>query len=202
MRALLAIALLGFALLPVTGRADGAPERFSFSFTTTKGTMRFECPSGWSPLGAKRLHELITAGFFSDVAFFRVITGFVAQFGISGDPAIAAQWKSATIADDPVVASNVAGTLTYATAGPNTRTTQLFINLVDNPRLDKLGFSPVCRTADAESLGVARALYAGYGDGPPKGTGPDQDLITAQGNAYLKARYPKLDYVLSAELKP
>jgi cyclophilin family peptidyl-prolyl cis-trans isomerase len=134
------------------------------------------------------------------VAFFRVIGSFVAQFGISGDPATAAKWENATIADDPVVASNVAGTLTYADGGPATRTTQLFINLVDNPRLDSQGFSPVCKLADASGLEVAKKLYTGYGDGPPYGTGPDQDQITQLGNSYLKANFPKLDYILSASL--
>ncbi len=161
--------------------------------------MQFECPQGWAPLGEARLYELVTSGFFREVAFFRVIERFVAQFGISGEPAIAATWENANLTDDPVVASNVAGTLTYADAGPNTRTTQLFINLVDNVRLDKLGFSPICKMVDADSLAVAKKFYTGYGEGPD-GSGPDQDLITKQGNAYLKANYPKLDYVLSANL--
>src|SRR6185312_8282899 len=108
--------------------------------------------AGWSPNGEQRLYELVTDGFFKDIAFFRVLTGFVAQFGISGDPATAAKWENATINDDPVVASNVAGTLTFATAGPNTRTTQLFINLADNTRLDADGFSPVCKITNAEGL--------------------------------------------------
>lgn len=193
----------GFLFLFVvagTVSAEPVPRRFALSFHTTQGTMRFECPEGWSPLGAERLRELVRSGFFTDVAFFRVVEGFVAQFGISGDPAISAKWAEAVIEDDPVVASNLAGTLSYATAGPGTRTTQLFINLVDNPRLDKHGFSPVCMTADAESLEVARKLYSGYGDGPPFGTGPDQDLITKEGNAYLEANFPKLDYLLSAEM--
>src|SRR5437879_5416082 len=111
------------------------PDHFSFTFETTQGDIQFECPKGWSPLGEQRLYELVTDGFFSNTAFFRVISGFVAQFGISGDPTIAAKWENANIADDPVVASNVAGTLSFADAGPNTRTTQVFINLVDNKRL-------------------------------------------------------------------
>jgi peptidyl-prolyl cis-trans isomerase A (cyclophilin A) len=189
--------LLGFLcvfVLSTSGHAASAADGFSFSFTTTKGKMQFDCPKDWSPLGAERLQELIRVDFFNEVAVFRVITGFVAQFGISGDPTIAAKWENAVITDDPVLASNVAGTLTYATAGPDTRTTQLFINLADNPRLDKLGFSPVCKMVDAQSLTIARLLYAGYGEVP------DQDLITKQGNSYLKATFPNLDYIVSAEL--
>jgi peptidyl-prolyl cis-trans isomerase A (cyclophilin A) len=177
------------------------PDHFSFAFETTQGEIQFECPKGWSPLGEQRLYELVSDGFFSNTAFFRVISGFVAQFGISGDPAISAKWANANIADDPVVASNVAGTLTFADAGPNTRTTQVFINLVDNTSLDGDGFSPVCKITNAEGLAVAQKLYAGYGEGAPDGKGPDQDLITSQGDAYLKANFPLLDYVQSAVLK-
>jgi peptidyl-prolyl cis-trans isomerase A (cyclophilin A) len=181
----------------IAGSASAqAPDHFSFSFNTTQGEIQFECPQGWSPLGEQRLYELVTDGFFANTAFFRVISGFVAQFGISGDPAISAKWENATLKDDPVVASNLAGTLTFADAGPDTRTTQVFINLVDNKRLDGMGFSPVCRITNAEGLAVARKLYAGYGD-----DGPDQGLISSQGDAYLKANFPLLDYVLSAELK-
>ena len=181
--------------------AAPAPDHFSFEFDTTQGKMQFECPQGWAPLGEQRLYELITDGFFTNIAFFRVIAGFVAQFGISGDPVVAARWNDAVIVDDPVVASNVAGTLTYATGGPNTRTTQLFINLVDNVRLDKMGFSPVCRLLNVESLAVAKKLYSGYGEGTPDGgKGPDQDLITAKGSEYLKG-FPLLDYVRGAVFK-
>jgi len=195
--------ILGFlwaSLLSTSAPAVSAPDHFSFSFHTTQGEMRFDCPQGWAPLGEQRLYELITTGFFTEVAFFRVIEGFVAQFGISGDPVTSAKWKNANLADDPVVDSNVAGTLTYADAGPGTRTTQLFINLVDNVRLDALGFSPVCQMANADGLGVAKKLYSAYGEGPPSGTGPDQDLITSQGNAYLQANFSKLDYIQSADL--
>jgi len=136
--------------------AAPAPDHFSFAFETTQGEMRFDCPQGWAPIGEQRLYQLVTTGFFTDIAFFRVIDKFVAQFGISGDPAVAAQWANANLTDDPVVGSNVAGTLSYATAGPNTRTTQVFINLVDNVRLDALGFSPICKMSDADSLAVAK----------------------------------------------
>lgn len=185
----------------ISAFAAPAPDHFSFAFETTQGEMRFDCPQGWAPIGEQRLYQLVTTGFFADIAFFRVIDQFVAQFGISGDPAIAAQWANANLMDDPVVGSNVAGTLSYATAGPNTRTTQLFINLVDNVRLDALGFSPICRMSGADSLAVAKKLYSGYGEGAPDGSGPDQDQITQKGNAYLKTNFPRLDYVQSAILK-
>lgn len=180
--------------------SSNTPDHFSFAFETTQGEMQFDCPQGWAPLGEQRLYELITTDFFKDIAFFRVLNGFVAQFGISGDPAIAAQWENANIADDPVIASNLAGTLTYADAGPNTRTTQLFINLVDNVRLDAMGFSPVCKMVNSDGLAIAKKLYSGYGEGAPDGNGPSQELITQQGNAYLK-NFPRLDYVQSAVLK-
>jgi peptidyl-prolyl cis-trans isomerase A (cyclophilin A) len=192
-------AALSIAMLTAPSFAT-APDHFSFAYETTQGEIQFDCPQNWAPLGEQRLYELVTDGFFSNTAFFRVITGFVAQFGISGDPTISAKWENANLVDDPVVASNVAGTLTYADGGPNTRTTQMFINLVDNVRLDAMGFAPICKT-DAAGLAVAQKFYAGYGEGTPDGNGPSQDLITAQGDSYLKAGFPKLDYVLSAILK-
>ena len=189
------------AFMSASAMAAKAPDHFSFVFKTTQGDIRFECPKGWAPLGEQRLYELIKAGFFKDIAFFRVITGFMAQFGISGDPKVSAQWADAKLIDDPVVGSNVAGTLTYADSGPNTRTTQLFINLADNPRLDGSGFSPVCKLAKAEDLAVVKKLYAGYGEGAPSGSGPNQDSITHQGNSYLKMNFPKLDYIKAAVIK-
>jgi peptidyl-prolyl cis-trans isomerase A (cyclophilin A) len=192
----ISLGLLLALLISIPALADTTPDHFSFAFETTQGEMVFNCPQAWAPLGEQRLYELIGDNFFTDIAFFRVVPGFVAQFGISGDPATAAKWDDANIADDPVVGSNLAGTLTYADAGPNTRTTQLFINLVDNTRLDALGFAPVCKT-DASGLAVATKLYSGYGDDK----GPDQDLITQQGNSYLKANFPLLDYLQTTVLK-
>lgn len=178
-----------------------APASFSFTFKTTQGEMHFECPQDWAPIGAGRIRELIETDFFTNIAFFRVLEDFVAQFGISGDPAIAAKWENANLGDEPVLTSNLAGTLSFATGGPNTRTTQLFINLVDNTKLDAYGFSPVCRMLDSESLAVAKRLYDGYGEGTPDGDGPDQDLITKLGKDYLEKNFPKLDSILSATLK-
>ena len=175
-----------------------APSEFSILLRTTRGEFTIRVRRDWSPNGADRLHELVEAGYYNDVAFFRVLDGFVAQFGISGDPAIGAEWKGRPIADDPVKASNTAGTLTYALAGPGTRTTQLFINLADNSRLDSMGFSPVGEVA--AGMDVVSSLYGGYGEGAPRGAGPNQARIHSNGNAYLRESFPKLDYVEQATI--
>ena len=173
-----------------------APETFSVAFDTSKGRFAVEVNRAWAPKGADRFHELVESGFFNDVAFFRVLEGFVAQFGISGDPEKAATWRDNIIDDDPVVESNVAGTLTFATSGPNSRTTQLFINLADNTRLDAMGFAPFARVSDG--FGVVESLYADYGEGAPQGRGPSQGRIQSHGNAYLRDEFPELDYIIEA----
>jgi peptidyl-prolyl cis-trans isomerase A (cyclophilin A) len=175
-----------------------APDTFTVDFNTTRGRFTVAVDRSWAPNGADRFHELVESGFYDDVAFFRVLSGFVAQFGISGDPDVAKKWRSAPIDDDPVVQSNSRGTITFATAGPNTRTTQLFINLADNTRLDSMGFSPFARVADG--FDVVEALYADYGEGAPNGSGPSQGLIESRGNAYLKEEFPHLDFVTEARI--
>jgi peptidyl-prolyl cis-trans isomerase A (cyclophilin A) len=142
----------------------------------------------------------VTSGVYDDVAFFRVLDGFVAQFGISGDPDTAARWRGKRITDDPAVRSNTAGTISYAMAGPHTRTTQLFINLADNARLDAMGFAPFAELT--AGFDVVESLYGGYGEGAPRGRGPDQGLIQSEGNAYLREKFPKLDYVTKATIVP
>lgn len=175
-----------------------APDVFDVKFATTKGDFTVEVHRDWAPLGADRFYNLVKAGFFTDVAFFRVISGFMAQFGINGDPAVAAAWRPARIQDDPVRESNERGYVSYAMAGPNTRTTQLFINFGNNSQLDGMGFSPFGKVVDGMS--VVDSLYSGYGEGAPSGNGPEQGRIQMQGNAYLKADFPKLDYIKSASL--
>ena len=177
---------------------EKAPDNFKVKFTTTKGDFIIEVTRAWSPLGADRFYNLVKAGFFTDVAFFRVIQGFMAQFGIHGDPAVASAWRGARIQDDPVKESNGRGYVSYAMAGPNTRTTQFFINYGDNARLDGMGFSPFGMVA--EGMHVVDALYSGYGEGAPSGNGPDQGRVQMQGNAYLKKDFPSLDYIKSAQL--
>ncbi|HJU86209.1 MAG TPA: peptidylprolyl isomerase [Gemmatimonadota bacterium] len=175
---------------------ERAPEVFRARFETTRGNFVVEARREWAPLGVDRFYNLIREGFFEDVRFFRVIEGFMAQFGISGRPAVAAAWHSARIPDDPVAASNTRGRVTFATAGPGTRTTQLFINYSDNSRLDGMGFSPIGEVI--EGMEVVDALYAGYGEGAPRGRGPDQGRIHKEGNEYLGREFPDLDSIRRA----
>lgn len=174
-----------------------APERYTVLFETTKGDLFIDVRRSWAPLGADRFFNLVKLGYFDDIALFRVINGFVAQFGLHGAPAVNALWRGATIKDDPVTQSNTRGMVTFATSGPNSRTTQFFINLGDNAQLDGMGFAPIGRVRDLSILGK---LYAGYGEGAPQGAGPIQARIQREGNAYLKAEFPKLDYVERAAI--
>lgn len=176
-----------------------SPAHWNASFTTTAGAFTLAIERAAAPLGADHFFGIVACGYLSnqtsaprdnDAAFFRVVPGFVVQFGIAGVPAVSAAWNAPPIADDPVVLSNVAGTIAYATAGPNTRTTQLFINLGDNARLDADGFAPFGHVTDAAGLAVVAAINAEYAEQP------DQDQIYAQGNAYLRKAFPRLDYVL------
>ena len=186
------------ALKDPSKATETAPDNFKVKFSTTQGDFTLEVNRNWAPLGADRFYNLVKAGYFSDVAFFRVIAGFMAQFGIHGDPAVSAVWREANIKDDPVTASNTRGYISYAMRGPNTRTTQFFINYADNASLNGMGFSPFGRVI--EGMEVVDRLYSGYGEGAPGGSGPDQGLVQLRGNQYLKAEFPKLDYIKSAEL--
>jgi len=171
-----------------------APATYRVAFTTRRGAFVVTVHRAWSPLGADRFYNLVRAHFFDGVAFFRVVKGFVVQFGISPDPAVSRAWQSATIKDDPVKTSNTAGTVTFADAGPNTRTTQVFINLGPNTALDTQGFSPFGRVS--KGMSVVNHLYGGYGEKP---TG-DQPQMAAQGSAFLRKRFPKLDSIVTARL--
>jgi len=177
---------------------EKAPENFKVKFATTKGDFTVEVTRAWAPLGADRFYNLVKNGYFTDVAFFRVIGGFMMQFGIHGDPEVAAAWREADIKDDPVTQHNSRGYITYAMRGPDTRTTQLFINFGDNSQLDGMGFSPFGKVTDG--MNVVDGIYAGYGEGAPRGMGPDQGRIQMEGNKYLKAEFPRLDYIKSAAL--
>jgi peptidyl-prolyl cis-trans isomerase A (cyclophilin A) len=176
-----------------------APAVYRVKFDTTKGPFIVEVHRDWAPRGADRFHELIEARFYDDLYFFRVIKGFVVQWGIHKDPAITAHWNTMAIPDDPVNESNLRGTITFATGGPNTRTTEPFINLADNKRLDTRGFAPFGKVV--EGMDVVDKLYAGYGDGPPKGEGVDQNKAEAQGNEYIEGRFPRLDRIVTARLE-
>ncbi len=187
------------ALLQPANVTGQAPARFSVILDTTEGEIRLNVTRAWSPNGADRFYALVRAGFYTNVAFFRVIQGFMAQTGIHGDPAVNTAWRGANIADDPVTQHNTRGMVSFATAGPGTRTTQFFINLVDNSRLDGMGFSPFAQV-DAASMAVVDRLYAEYGEGAPSGRGPMQARMQREGNTYLRAEFPCLDYIRSARI--
>lgn len=175
-----------------------APDVFQARFETSKGTFVIEGHRDWSPHGADRFYNLVSNGYYDDVRFFRVIDGFMAQFGIHGDSTVAAAWREARIPDDEVLQSNTRGFVSYAMGGPGTRTTQIFINFVDNSRLDGMGFSPFGQVV--EGMEVVDQLYSGYGEGAPSGNGPNQGLIQYRGNAYLNDDFPRLDHVVSATI--
>ena len=175
-----------------------APDTFDIRFSTTRGPFVVRVTRTWAPRGTDRLFYLVTNGFYDGARFFRVLPQFAAQFGAPGDPRVNRVWETRTIRDDPVRRSNVRGFVSFATAGPNTRTTQLFVNIGNNTRLDRLGFAPLGKVV----LGMAAvdSLYGGYGEGAPAGRGPDQDRIAAEGNRYLAAAFPKLDVIDSARV--
>ena len=180
-------------LLKPNSLNDKAPDVFDVEFTTTKGNFTVRVTRAWAPLGADRFYNLAKHSFFNDAAFFRIVPNFVVQFGLSADPAVNSAWRSANIKDDPVTQTNKPGYITFATAGPHTRTTQLFINLGNNSFLDRQGFSPFGEVT--QGMDVVRGLYAGYGESP------DQGAITRQGKAYLDKSFPKLDSIKTATIK-
>jgi peptidyl-prolyl cis-trans isomerase A (cyclophilin A) len=188
------------ALLHPALLKDKAPETYQVKFETSKGDFTASVTRAWAPLGADRFYNLAKHHFFDNQSFFRVLTGFIAQFGISAYPPLNVVWEKATIKDDAVTQSNKKYYLTFATAGPNTRTTQLFINLADNPRLDGMGFAPFGQVT--EGMNVVDTLYADYGEGAPGGSGPNQDEIQKQGKPYLDKNFPKLDYIKTTTLTP
>lgn len=173
-------------------------EPFKVKFETTKGDFVVEVYPKWAPIGATRFKELVDDKHFDSAKFFRVLPGFVVQFGLPADPKAAKEY--ANLDDDRVEQSNVKGSITFATAGPNTRTTQVFINLADNARLDDMGFSPFGMVT--EGMSVVESLYAGYGEGAPRGNGPDQGRVRSLGNAYLEKDFPQLDGIKSATILP
>jgi peptidyl-prolyl cis-trans isomerase A (cyclophilin A) len=187
------------ALTSPAQATETAPEKYRVRFETTKGEFCVDVSRSWAPLGADRFYNLAKIGFFDGCRFFRAIEGFMVQFGISGDPAVARAWREATIRDDKVVESNVPGRITFATAGPHTRTTQLFINYGNNARLDGMGFAPFGHVV--EGMEVVRSLYTGYGEGAPSGRGPDQGSIQKRGNDYLDERFPLLDGITRATVE-
>jgi peptidyl-prolyl cis-trans isomerase A (cyclophilin A) len=178
-----------------------APDTFKVRVTTTKGDVVIEVHRAWAPNGADRFYNLVQIGYFNGAPIFRVITGFMAQFGINPDPAVNAKWQPARIPDDPAAGqSNKRGIITFATSGPNSRTTQLFINFADNAMLDSQGFTPFGKVVSG--MDVVDAFYSGYGEGAPRGRGPDQGRLQHEGSAYTKASYPKMDYITAVKIEP
>src|SRR5579864_4128245 len=173
-----------------------APETYQVRFVTTRGEFTMTVTRSWAPLGADRFYNLVRHHFYDNASIFRVVPNFVAQFGISAYPAVTTAWKGTDIKDDPVTQSNKKGYITFATSGPNTRTTQVFINLKDNTGLDSRGFAPF-GVVDGNGMNVVEMFYDQYGDN----AGIDQDKIQAEGNAYLHKSFAKLDTIKSAALR-
>lgn len=179
---------------------EKAPDTYRVKLTTTKGEVVIEVHRDWSPNGADRVYNLVKLGYFNDIAIFRVIKGFMAQFGIHGNPQVSAPWREATIPDDPPSKqSNTRGRVTFAKASiPNSRSVQLFINYADNSNLDAMGFTPIGEVVSG--MEVVDAWEGVYGEGAPRGRGPDQGRVQMEGNRYLRADFPKLDYIQKAEI--
>ena len=178
---------------------ETAPETFQVRFETTKGDFVVDVHRSWAANGADRFYNLVKNGYYDGVYFYRVISGFMAQFGMHGEPQVEVRWSRANITDDPVVASNTRGMVTYAKSGPNTRTTQLFINFGDNSSLDSDGFAPIGRVS--EGMDVVDQLHSGYGELEDfGGNGPRAYDILAQGNQYLVDNFPDLDHIITATL--
>jgi peptidyl-prolyl cis-trans isomerase A (cyclophilin A) len=178
---------------------ETAPNVFVARFATTKGSFAVEVHRDWAPLGADRFYNLVRLGFYDETRFFRVVSGFMVQWGIHGDPAVSSLWRTNKIDDDPVKHPNKRGTITFATSGPDSRTTQVFINFGDNDRLDAMGFAPF--GVVVEGMNVVDSLFAEYGEGSPRGHGPDQGRIQGEGNEYLKRDFAQLDWVEQATLR-
>lgn len=179
---------------------EQAPERFRVRFTTSEGDFVVEVHRTWAPLGVDRLYNLVRAGFFDDSRFYRVRADYIAQFGIPGEPVISAVWRDLAIEDDPVRESNTRGSFAYAMTGPDTRTTQLYINLADNTHLDAQGFAPLGRVV--EGMDVVDRFYTGYDEGAGGGMrGGKQGKIFSEGNAHLDRDFPELTKLVRATIE-
>jgi cyclophilin family peptidyl-prolyl cis-trans isomerase len=200
MKLRLPLFLLFFAFISAGQTAQSpAPDVFRVRIETTTGSFIIEAHRDWAPNGVDRLHQLVKTGILNDSRFFRVVPNYIAQFGIAGNPKIAAAWKDKTIPDDPVMQSNKRGFISYAMTGPNTRSTQLYINLTDNSRLDAQGFAPIGQVV--EGMEVVDKLYSGYGESSGGGMrGGKQAKLFEEGNPYLDREFPKLDKLIRADL--
>lgn len=190
--ALLVSSLAAADELKLNKEPTKAPDSFRVNFDTTRGDFVIEVTRDWAPNGADRFHEAAKKGFYNGCGFFRVVPKFMVQFGINGDPAVQASWRDARIKDDPTIKSNRRGFVTFATSGPNSRTTQLFINYGDNSSLDNQGFAPFGQVI--EGMDVVDKITSKYGERPKQGA------IQFKGNEYLKANFPELDYIRKATI--
>jgi peptidyl-prolyl cis-trans isomerase A (cyclophilin A) len=186
------------ALLDPSLATEKAPDMYRVKMETTAGDFTIEVHREWAPRGADRFYNLVKIGYFNDVAFFRVLAGFMAQAGFHGNPSVSNVWLNSRIKDDPVKKSNTEGMVTFATGGPNTRSAQIFINYGDNSYLDESGFAPFGKVV--EGFESVRGLHSGYGEGEPNGAGPSQAKLYRRGNPYLKAEFPELDYITRASI--
>ena len=210
-RVLTALALATFVAASAAAQApslknpaslkEQAPATYKARFDTSAGVFVIQVTRDWAPLGADRFYNLVKSGFYDDTRFFRAIEGFMVQFGIHGDPTVSAAWRNARIGIDPVKQGNKPMRITYAMGGsPDTRTTQVFINFVDNSGgLDKLGFASFGEVVEGQD--VVKKIFTGYGEGAPRGKGPEQGRIQMEGNAYLNKDFPKLDYIKKATIE-
>ena len=184
---------------PAVAKNEPPPDVFRVNLDTSKGPVAIEVRRDWAPRGADHFYALVKTGFYDGNRFFRVVRNFVVRFGISGDPQLNRLWANASQPDDPVKQSNVKGTLTYAQLGPNSRSTQLFINLKDNKALDKQGFAPIGKVISG--MDTVERLYSSYGEMAPRGQGPDPSQIEVRGNAYLEDHFARLDYINKATIR-
>jgi peptidyl-prolyl cis-trans isomerase A (cyclophilin A) len=204
---LAAVLTLGLSATPLIAQGnlgnpaaltEQAPATYQARFDTSKGVFVIDVRREWAPVGADRFYNLVKNGFYDENRFFRVISGFMVQFGINGNPQVSTPWRNAQIKDDPVKQSNKRGFITFATSGPNSRTTQVFINFGDNSRLDGMGFASFGQVSSG--MNVVDQLYSDYGEGAPSGRGPNQGRMQGEGNAYLTKDFPNLDFVRKATI--
>lgn len=185
---------------PAPAKVERAPDVFEVLLDTSKGPVSIEVQRGWAPIGADHFYNLVKTGYYDGNRFFRVVRNFMVQFGISGDPRLNRLWGGMNIPDDPVKQSNRKGVATFATTGPNGRSTQLFINLVDNKALDKQGFAPIGKVT--AGMDTVERFYNSYGEMPSRGGhGPDPTKIELQGDEYLENNFARLDYIRKATVK-
>ena len=186
-------------LLRPDSYTETAPTSYRVRLETSAGDVVIDVHRDWAPIGADRFYNLVRGGFYDDARIYRVVEGFMAQFGLNSDPYVNQAWKSKFLVDDPVVESNTRGRVAFAKGGLHTRTTELFISYKDNSALDGEGFAPIGEVV--EGMDAADGFYADYGDGPPRGAGPYQAMAQARGNEYLDAEFPELTKIVRATVE-